>query len=124
MTEVIATNETILVVGGGISGMTAALEAAETGKRVVLVEKRPYLGGARFPVVQIFPQIVFPNLRAGDQSAPRQDEPQPHCPDDGRGHGHLWPVWRLHRDGQTGPALCQRALYGVWCLWRGRDQRV
>jgi heterodisulfide reductase subunit A-like polyferredoxin len=45
MTEVIATNETILVVGGGISGMTAALEAAETGKRVVLVEKRPYLGG-------------------------------------------------------------------------------
>jgi quinone-modifying oxidoreductase subunit QmoA len=27
MTEVIATNETILVVGGGISGMTAALEA-------------------------------------------------------------------------------------------------
>jgi quinone-modifying oxidoreductase subunit QmoA len=25
MTEVVATNETILVVGGGISGMTAAL---------------------------------------------------------------------------------------------------
>jgi quinone-modifying oxidoreductase subunit QmoA len=45
MTEVIATKETILVVGGGISGMTAALEAAETGKQVVLVEKRPYLGG-------------------------------------------------------------------------------
>ena len=37
MTEVVATNETILVVGGGISGMTAALEAAETGKKVVLV---------------------------------------------------------------------------------------
>ena len=31
MTEVIATNQTILVVGGGISGLTAALEAAETG---------------------------------------------------------------------------------------------
>jgi quinone-modifying oxidoreductase subunit QmoA len=25
--------------------MTAALEAAETGKQVVLVEKNPYLGG-------------------------------------------------------------------------------
>ncbi len=41
MTEVVATNQTILVVGGGISGMTAALEAAECGKQVVLVEKSP-----------------------------------------------------------------------------------
>ena len=45
MTSVVATNQTILVVGGGISGMTAALEAAETGKQVVLVENNPYLGG-------------------------------------------------------------------------------
>ena len=29
--EIIATCDTILVVGGGISGMTAALEAAECG---------------------------------------------------------------------------------------------
>ena len=36
MTDVVATNQTILVVGGGISGLTAALEAAETGKQVVL----------------------------------------------------------------------------------------
>ena len=45
MVDVVATNETILVVGGGISGMTAALEAAECGKDVVLVEKSPSLGG-------------------------------------------------------------------------------
>jgi quinone-modifying oxidoreductase subunit QmoA len=32
MSEVIATNQSILVVGGGISGMTAALEAAEYAK--------------------------------------------------------------------------------------------
>ena len=57
MTEVIATNQTILVVGGGISGLTAALEAAETGKQVVLVEKRPFVGGP------------------GDQPATGQDEP-------------------------------------------------
>jgi quinone-modifying oxidoreductase subunit QmoA len=44
MTAVVATNETILVVGGGISGVTAALEAAECGKDVVLVEKQPTLG--------------------------------------------------------------------------------
>ncbi|MCU7905726.1 MAG: FAD-dependent oxidoreductase [Candidatus Thiodiazotropha sp. (ex Epidulcina cf. delphinae)] len=60
MTEVIATNETILVVGGGISGMTAALEAAETGKQVVLVEKRPYVGGRVTQLYQYFPKLCFP----------------------------------------------------------------
>lgn len=38
-----------LVVGGGIAGMAAAVAAAATGDRVVLVERRPTLGGdARF----------------------------------------------------------------------------
>ena len=88
MTEVVATNETILVVGGGISGMTAALEAAETGKKVVLVEKRPYLGGRVSQLYKYFPKLCHPDLRAGDQPAPGQDEPQPDHPDDGRGDGH------------------------------------
>ncbi len=35
----------ILVVGGGITGMTAALESAKAGHKVVLVEKEPQLGG-------------------------------------------------------------------------------
>ena len=35
----------VLVVGGGISGLTTALEAAEVGKDVFIVEKNPYLGG-------------------------------------------------------------------------------
>ncbi len=60
MTAVVATNETILVVGGGISGMTAALEAAETGKQVVLVEKRPYLGGRVSQLYKYFPKLCFP----------------------------------------------------------------
>ena len=34
-----------LVIGGGISGITAAVELAEAGKEVVLIEKEPYLGG-------------------------------------------------------------------------------
>jgi quinone-modifying oxidoreductase subunit QmoB len=38
-------SSTILVVGGGITGMTAALEAANAGYKVVLVEKEPQLGG-------------------------------------------------------------------------------
>ena len=60
MTEVIATNQTILVVGGGVSGMTAALEAAETGKQVVLVEKRPYVGGRITQLYKYFPKLCFP----------------------------------------------------------------
>ena len=39
-------NGTILVVGGGITGMTAAIEAAKTGYPVALVEKTGELGGA------------------------------------------------------------------------------
>jgi quinone-modifying oxidoreductase subunit QmoB len=38
-------NKRILVVGGGISGMTAALEASKTGYDVLLVEKSGALGG-------------------------------------------------------------------------------
>ena len=60
MTEVVATNETILVVGGGISGMTAALEAAETGKQVVLVEKRAYVGGRVSQLYKYFPKLCHP----------------------------------------------------------------
>ena len=60
MTSVVATNQTILVVGGGISGMTAALEAAETGKQVVLVEKNPYLGGRTVQLYRYFPKMCHP----------------------------------------------------------------
>ncbi|MCB1735296.1 MAG: CoB--CoM heterodisulfide reductase iron-sulfur subunit A family protein [Gammaproteobacteria bacterium] len=60
MTDVIATNETILVVGGGISGMTAALEASETGKQVVLVEKNPTVGGRVSQLYKYFPKLCFP----------------------------------------------------------------
>jgi quinone-modifying oxidoreductase subunit QmoA len=60
MTDVVATNETILVVGGGISGMTAALEAAECGKDVVLVEKTPTLGGRVSQLYKYFPKLCHP----------------------------------------------------------------
>ncbi len=60
MSEVIATNQTILVVGGGISGMTAALEAAECGKQVILVEKNPSLGGRVSQLYKYFPKLCHP----------------------------------------------------------------
>jgi len=60
MTEVVATTQTILVVGGGISGVTAALEAAECGKDVVLVEKSPALGGRTTLLYRYFPKLCHP----------------------------------------------------------------
>ena len=61
MAEVQTTNQTILVVGGGISGITSALEAAEAGYDVVLVEKNPYLGGRVSQLHQYFPKLCPPN---------------------------------------------------------------
>lgn len=60
MTDSVATNETIVVVGGGISGMTAAIEAAECGKQVVLLEKSPSLGGRVSQLYKYFPKMCHP----------------------------------------------------------------
>lgn len=50
----------LLVVGGGIAGMTAAIEAAEVGKRVVIVEREPALGGRVARMNQYFPKLCPP----------------------------------------------------------------
>ena len=50
----------ILVVGSGISGLTTALEAAEVGYEVFLVEKNPYLGGRVAQLNQYFPKLCPP----------------------------------------------------------------
>ena len=60
MSEVIATNETIMVVGGGISGLTAAIEAAECGKQVLLLEKSPTVGGRVGQLYKYFPKLCHP----------------------------------------------------------------
>ena len=54
-------NGSILVVGGGISGITTALEAAEVGYEVFLVEKNPYLGGRVAQLNQYFPKLCPPS---------------------------------------------------------------
>ena len=50
----------LLVVGGGISGITAAVETAEVGRNVVLVEKESYLGGRVARMNQYFPKLCPP----------------------------------------------------------------
>lgn len=76
MTTSIATNQTILVVGGGIGGMTAALEAAECGKQVILVERNATLGAHR-AVVTLLSQDV-PSHQRGIRTVrqPPRSEPE------------------------------------------------
>ncbi len=52
--------ETLLVVGGGIAGLTTALEAAEVGHDVILVERNPYLGGRVAQLYEYFPKLCPP----------------------------------------------------------------
>ena len=54
------TTQSVLVVGGGMSGLTAAVEVGEVGYDVVIVEKRPYLGGRVAQLHQYFPKLCPP----------------------------------------------------------------
>ena len=45
----------VLVVGGGISGIQAALDLATTGYKVYLVEKGPSIGGHMAQLDKTFP---------------------------------------------------------------------
>ncbi|MDA8097507.1 MAG: FAD-dependent oxidoreductase [Clostridia bacterium] len=48
----------VLVVGGGIAGMTAAMEAAKAGYKAVIVEKGPALGGYVGKMYKVAPTKV------------------------------------------------------------------
>jgi len=58
----------ILVVGGGVSGLTAALDAAKFGRNVVLVEKEDQLGGRvkkmhrQYPKNWPYDQLQYTNI--------------------------------------------------------------
>lgn len=54
-------SNSILVVGGGFSGLTAALEAAELGYEVFIVEKSPFLGGRVAQLNKYFPKLCPPS---------------------------------------------------------------
>lgn len=61
MTDEQGTGGAILVVGGGISGLTAALEAAEVGNDVFLIDKNPSFGGRVAQLNEYFPKMCPPS---------------------------------------------------------------
>jgi len=58
--ENLGSRESILVIGGGISGITTAIEAAEVGYEVFLVERSPFLGGRVIRINEYFPKLCPP----------------------------------------------------------------
>jgi heterodisulfide reductase subunit A len=47
--------DSVLVIGGGVAGTQAAVELAQMGHRVELVERRPFLGGRAARIGTVFP---------------------------------------------------------------------
>ncbi|MFQ5879044.1 MAG: FAD-dependent oxidoreductase [Dehalococcoidia bacterium] len=66
-------SDSVLVIGGGIAGVQAALDLAEAGAKVVLVEKGPSIGGKmaaldkNFPTLDCSVCIEAPKLSEVDQ---------------------------------------------------------
>jgi heterodisulfide reductase subunit A len=47
----------VLVVGGGIAGLSAAIDLADQGHRVLLVEREPSIGGKMIGLSKVFPTM-------------------------------------------------------------------
>ena len=55
--EQISVTDAALVIGGGVAGMQAALDLAESGHQVYLVEKKPSIGGIMAHLDKVYPDI-------------------------------------------------------------------
>ncbi|MEQ8766839.1 MAG: FAD-dependent oxidoreductase, partial [Planctomycetota bacterium] len=40
----------VIIIGGGLNGLTAAARLAKSGRRAVVLEKRPVTGGLAAPI--------------------------------------------------------------------------
>jgi heterodisulfide reductase subunit A len=47
----------VIIIGGGIAGMQAALDLGDMGKRVIIVDKEPSIGGNMFKLSKTFPTM-------------------------------------------------------------------
>jgi len=55
--EKIPVTDAALVIGGGVAGMQAALDIADSGHRVYLVEKKASIGGIMAQLDKVYPDI-------------------------------------------------------------------
>jgi heterodisulfide reductase subunit A len=55
--EQVAVTDAALVIGGGVAGIQAALDLAEAGHKVFLVEKKPSIGGTMAQLDKVYPDI-------------------------------------------------------------------
>ena len=71
-------NRRALVIGGGVSGLQAALDIADHGYEVILVEKNPSIGGQDDPALGDLPDArllpVHPDAEDGRGLAPPADQ--------------------------------------------------
>jgi heterodisulfide reductase subunit A len=55
--EQISVTDAALVIGGGVAGIQAALDLADGGHKVYLVEKKPSIGGIMAQLDKVYPDI-------------------------------------------------------------------
>jgi heterodisulfide reductase subunit A len=55
--EIVPLTKKTMVIGGGIAGIQAALDLADTGYEVILVEKKPSIGGLMAQLDKTFPTM-------------------------------------------------------------------
>jgi len=48
-------SDDVLIIGGGIAGIQAAVDLGDMGKKVYLVEKKPSIGGIMAQLDKTFP---------------------------------------------------------------------
>jgi len=55
--EQISVTDAALVIGGGVAGIQASLDLADAGHKVVLVERKPSIGGIMAQLDKVYPDI-------------------------------------------------------------------
>ena len=76
-----AINRKVLVIGGGIAGITASIDLAEGGYEVILLEREPALGGHTAQLSRTFPDLdpAFDGLIAKALEVERHPKINLHC---------------------------------------------
>ena len=108
------TTQDVIVVGGGGSGLAAAVSAAESGAKVLLLEKNPQLGGTTGIAIGSFTA----NRTSMQRAAGIEDHPHQHNEDAGRFpppeveavNNHALRLFFLHQTADTFDWLCRMGI--------------